>query len=63
MERHHVRHFGYLDYQIVFRALSAVVLSEFESKPAGLNTDGGIVLRIEVARTTKNLGRDLVFLQ
>ena len=63
VERNHVRALRHLDYKSVLRAFGRVVLGQFQAKPASLNADGGIVLRIEVVRTSKNLGCDLVLLQ
>ena len=55
--------FGISTTRLSSSAFGAVVLRQFEAKPAGLYPDGGIMLRIEVVRAPKNLGRDLVFLQ
>jgi hypothetical protein len=40
-----------------------VILAQLYPKPSGLNSDGGIALRIETRGASQHFGRNLVFLQ
>lgn len=62
MESEDVAPFGQIYSDRVFRALSAVVLSELGAESAGLDANHRIDLGIEVCGATKHLGRNLILL-
>jgi hypothetical protein len=57
-----VASFGKFDDDLVGGPFGAVILGQLGSEAAGLNTDHGVQLRIEVRLATKDFSGDLVFL-
>jgi hypothetical protein len=53
---------GELHYGGVFKAVRAVILSKLGAQTAGLDTNHGVELRVEIRRTPKDFRGDLEFL-
>ena len=62
MEGKNVSPFGKLNDDEIFAPVRVVVFREFRAQAAGLDSNHGIQLWIEICGTPKNLSRDLELL-
>jgi hypothetical protein len=63
MESECVRAPGEFDDDWIAGPLMRVVLGQFHPQAPGLDSDGGVALRIEASRAAQDLGCDLVLLE
>lgn len=63
VKRQSIRSFGNFHSDGIVNTLMRVVLSEFDPKPSGLDSDRRVALRIEACGPSQDLGSDLIFLQ
>jgi hypothetical protein len=62
VKRKYVGASGNLDDDRIIRSVRAVILGELYAKPPSLNAHHRIELRVEVCRSSKDLSRNLIFL-